>query len=338
MAQKRIDYSKFTRSNGTVLVLAIWASLTLHLLTASNLDKIGLVNPVKAKPVGGTVRVVDLTPAEQTRVPEAAKSRPLPISKIPVNPEIATRSPSPPGNSGVSALLPPRNRPQLPLPSTQVPPNQPVVSTNSNSKKPKLSDNLRKKRSSQEDGSEEDDKEKSGGNTGSRKKVKAEVDKDDISQLGDKESEGNKMNGEGRERNEKKREKKETRNIKKKTENKENLLIDTEEKDLKTVLETFKQKGITLVSLEVPKKFFQISSCEKYKKIRVFWPIDKNGELEDVTPIFIPKNNSLNENHTDPAKEIVEKTYNELSLTRKKTLANKFADYSFQIPFGRCNT
>jgi hypothetical protein len=130
MAQKRTDHSKFTRSNGTIQVLMLWASLALHLLLGSNLGLFGRLDPMKVKPVGGTVRVVDLTPAEQTRVPEAAKARPLPISPTPVNPEIATRilgSPSPPRSSGGAAnFVPPRNRPQLSPPFRQ-PFNSPTV-------------------------------------------------------------------------------------------------------------------------------------------------------------------------------------------------------------------
>jgi hypothetical protein len=345
MAQKRTDYSKFTRSNGTVLVLALWASLALHLVTGSNLDKVGLTSPVKVKPAGGTVRVVDLTPAEQTRVPEAAKSRPLPIAPTPANPEIATRatsSPLPSRNSGVSTFLPPRNRPQLPPPSTQVPSNQPVVPTNPNSKKPELSNDPRNKRFSQEGGSE-NDKGESGDNTGRRKKKESQPDKDDKSQVNESESEQEKIDRKDKEkkdqqeRDEKKRKDKEKKDQEEREKNKKDQPIDTEEKELRTVLDNFKQKGITLISLEIPKESLQISICKKYKKVRVFWPIDGNGELVDVTPIFLPIK-TLNENYTDPAKEIVKKAYNELPLTRKKTLANKFADYSFQIPFGRCNT
>jgi hypothetical protein len=124
MPQKRTDYSKFTQSSGTVQVLMLWASLALHFLVGSNLGLFGRLDPIKVKPVGGTVRVVDLTPSEQTRVPEAAKSKPLPIAPIPVNPETATRTlanSTNVGRSGASDFAPPRaNRPPLPRPSGQV--------------------------------------------------------------------------------------------------------------------------------------------------------------------------------------------------------------------------
>jgi hypothetical protein len=152
MAQKRTDYSKFTQPNGTIQVLMLWASVALHLAIGSNLGLFGRLDPIKVKPAGGTVRVVDLTPAEQTRVPESAKSRPLPIAQIPVNPETATRSTSnqlPQRNPGASAFVPPRNPTQLPPPSSQIPrspsnripsqPPQPSVPNSPTSSKPELS-------------------------------------------------------------------------------------------------------------------------------------------------------------------------------------------------------
>jgi hypothetical protein len=168
MAQKRTNYSKFTRQNGTIQVLMLWASLALHVVIGSNLGLFGSLDPIKVKPAGGTVRVVDLTPAEQTRVPEAAKSRPLPITQTPVNPEIATRipgSPSLPRNSGgASNFVPPRNQPQLPPPSSQIPrqpsnsptvrqpnPPVPIPSTNKTSGKPDIPIVLRPPRLSQQD-------------------------------------------------------------------------------------------------------------------------------------------------------------------------------------------
>jgi hypothetical protein len=115
MAQKRTDYSKFTQPNGTIQVLMLWASVALHLAIGSNL---GLF--------GGTVRVVDLTPAEQTRVPESAKSKPLPISKIPVNPEPATKAqviPLQPQKPGVPIVVsPPPITPPFSVIRKQLPP------------------------------------------------------------------------------------------------------------------------------------------------------------------------------------------------------------------------
>jgi hypothetical protein len=157
MAQKRTDYSKFTRSNGTVLVLALWASLALHLVTGSNLDKVGLTSPVKVKPAGGTVRVVDLTPAEQTRVPEAAKSRPLPIAPTPVNPEVATRAVSKPFNPRSSAFVPPTFSPP---PKQKFPPNLPTNNKNDRANVPVT----KQSRASQENPDSKPNKDNSGVN------------------------------------------------------------------------------------------------------------------------------------------------------------------------------
>jgi hypothetical protein len=168
MAQKRTDYSKFTQPNGTIQVLMLWASVALHLAIGSNLGLFGRLDPIKVKPAGGTVRVVDLTPSEQTRVPESAKSKPLPIAQTPVNPEIATRipgSPSLPRNSGgASNFVLPRNQPQLPPPSSQVPrqpsnsptvrqpnPPVPVPPASKTSGKPDIPIAPRPPRSSQQD-------------------------------------------------------------------------------------------------------------------------------------------------------------------------------------------
>jgi hypothetical protein len=126
MAQKRTDYSKFTQPNGTIQVLMLWASVALHLAIGSNLGLFGRLDPIKVKPAGGTVRVVDLTPAEQTRVPESAKSKPLPISKIPVNPEPATKAqviPLQPQKPGVPIVVsPPPITPPFSVIRKQLPP------------------------------------------------------------------------------------------------------------------------------------------------------------------------------------------------------------------------
>jgi hypothetical protein len=158
MVQKKIDFLKFTRSSGTTQVLMFWASLGLHFLVGSNLGWFGRLEPVKFKPVGGDVNVVSLTPAEQSRVPEAVKSKPLSIVPTPVNPQSVTRissSSSPPRNSGgASNFVPPRSQSQLPLqpsnnptptvrqptqpPIVPAPPNNPT--SNRSGKQPRSSD------------------------------------------------------------------------------------------------------------------------------------------------------------------------------------------------------
>jgi hypothetical protein len=68
--------------------LTILLSIGVHYVLASNLGILSLP-PLKPKPFGGTVKVVELTPAERTRVPEVVRSRPVPIAPVP------TPSPSP---------------------------------------------------------------------------------------------------------------------------------------------------------------------------------------------------------------------------------------------------
>jgi hypothetical protein len=147
MAQASTSFANLARSTTTIQILMIGASIGLHFLAASNLSWFGRLDPIKLKPAGGTVKVVDLTPAEQTRVPEAVKSNPLPIAPTQQNPEPATRSPGSSfssGNPGTSVVVP--NRTQLPPPSSQIPrtpnPRQPTQSpsvqnppTNSTSKR-----------------------------------------------------------------------------------------------------------------------------------------------------------------------------------------------------------
>jgi hypothetical protein len=58
--------------------LTILLSIGVHYVVASNLGIFGLP-PLKPKPFGGTVKVVDLTPAERTRVPEVVRATPVPI-------------------------------------------------------------------------------------------------------------------------------------------------------------------------------------------------------------------------------------------------------------------
>jgi hypothetical protein len=123
MAQTSLSFSNIARSNTTTQLLMILASIGLHYFIANNLGLFGRLDPIKLKPAGGTVKVVDLTPAEQTRVPQAVKSNPLPIDPTPVNPEPATRAPiNTPAPRTPGAFVPP-NRSPLPPPSSQIPRN-----------------------------------------------------------------------------------------------------------------------------------------------------------------------------------------------------------------------
>ncbi len=99
-------------------VLAIAISAGLHYLLANNLDLFARFDPPKIRPFSGGVKVVELTPAEQTRVPAAVKSAPLPISPTPIDPATATRQPFNP--FGQNSPLPPTTttKPARILPTT----------------------------------------------------------------------------------------------------------------------------------------------------------------------------------------------------------------------------
>jgi hypothetical protein len=357
MAQKRTDYSKFTRSNGTIQVLMLWASVGLHLAIGSNLGLFGRLDPIKVKPAGGTVRVVDLTPAEQTRVPEAAKAKPLPIAPISVNPEIATRTPvnsTNVGRSGASNFVPPRvDRPQLPTPSSQVPrtpfnrtptqPPQQPISPNplTDNKKNRVDIPIIKppKVSQDDPGVQSGNGNSQGGSTKKRQNTDSSPDistnnQDATPDLAKPTKQPNGSNNQGTQGT-----------PKPPTEEIVNDSIE-EQKEINMVLSNLQRSGVFLVRLEIPKASLQKSSCNKYKKVRVLWPIEESGELSDVTPIFLPSK-KINENYSDSAKLLVKSSYDQKPLEEKKKLAikkivngkpvNNFADYSFQIPFGSCN-
>jgi hypothetical protein len=117
--------------------------------------------------------------------------------------------------------------------------------------------------------------------------------------------------------------------------------IDTsaeEQKEVDTVLSNLRARGKEIVQLQLPSKFLQVSKCNIYKKIRILWPINENGELvDDVSPIVLP-HRKINEEYSDIAKSMIKKAYQNLSAAQKKSLANKFADYPLKIPFGKCGT
>jgi hypothetical protein len=83
--------------------LAVAFSAGVHYVVASNLHLFAFPEPPKLRPVGGTVKVVNLTAAEQNRVPNAVKSSPLPIASNPVNPSVASQG----GNAFPNSAFPP---------------------------------------------------------------------------------------------------------------------------------------------------------------------------------------------------------------------------------------
>jgi hypothetical protein len=328
MAQKSIDFSKFTRSNGTIQILMLWASFALHLMIGSSLGLFGRLEPIKVKPVGGTVKVVELTPAEQTRVPEAAKSRPLPIAPTPVNPEIATRtssSPLPSRNPGVSAFVPPPNRPPLAPPASQVSTPQPIISTNPNSKKPELSADSRKKRSPQESDSENDQGNSEGDNR-RRSKKEAQADKEEQAQTNSPESKKDIGDGPENARKDQQERDRIARN------NRGKDPFDEEKKKIQDAISSFKQTGGNIIEVKVPKDLQDNSSCRNYKDIEMLWPIDEKGNLDlstqgaegQYTFEEILPDDKIPKLQRNQAKKIALETYGRQTLSQKKQIINEY--------------
>jgi hypothetical protein len=92
MTQSSIDPYNSPPSNTPFQILALVLSVGMHFVIASNLGLFDRLIPVPVKPVGGTVKAVDLTASEQSRVPEAAKAKPLPINPIQAGAEQATQA------------------------------------------------------------------------------------------------------------------------------------------------------------------------------------------------------------------------------------------------------
>jgi hypothetical protein len=101
MTQTNIDPENSPQSNAAYQLLALVLSVGTHYIVASNLGLFGKLNPVKLVPVGGTVKAVNLNPSEQSRIPEAAKAKPLTVA--PTQPVVSstTRAASSGPNPGV---------------------------------------------------------------------------------------------------------------------------------------------------------------------------------------------------------------------------------------------
>jgi hypothetical protein len=354
MAQKRTDYSKFTRSNGTIEVLMLWASVALHLMIGSNLGLFGRLDPIKVKPAGGTVRVVDLTPAEQTRVPEAAKSKPLPIAPTPVNPETATRASansSSVGSAGASNFVPPKvNRPQLPPPSSQIPqtpivrqPNQPPIpSTPAISKAPNGSDIPipRPPRTSKQDG--EGINNSSEGNSaeqGRRKKPSKEEESTPNSSLETPAISSSKRSTPINQPTQPSK-------LPPPENPDKNNSTAAERQRIQDAIAGRKLTGDNFIKVEVPRDLQEKSSCSIYKSIDMIWPIDENGNLdlstfgsENYTREEILPDGKINRTQKNQVISIAKSTHARMTSSQKKELLSKykknspnFAYYSFKIP------
>ncbi len=350
MAQKRTNYSKFTQPNGTIQVLMLWASVALHLMIGSNLGLFGRLDPIKVKPAGGTVRVVDLTPAEQTRVPEAAKSKPLPIAPTPVNPETATRAPANPNNagrSGASSFVPPRvvTRPQMP--SSQVPqpptvrqpsspsiPSAPLVNRVNGSdipipRPPRLSGQENEGASNPSEGKSvargrpsrksvaDESTPNSSGDTSSTSRAQISKTPSDTSPNKVTPKNPGETNSTSEER-----------------------------KKIQIAVAARTSAGSNFIRVEVPKKFQENSSCEQYKSIDMAWPIDENGNQDlstfggdNYTREEIFPDDKISRKQRNQAISIAKSTHAEMSLSKKKELISKykknspnFAYYAFKMP------
>src|SRR6478672_9191293 len=93
--------------------IAVLASLGIHGILALSLPKISTASKLNEAKMHGTVEVVELTPAEQSRLPQAASESPVAYQTQPL----------PPTQSLPYSLQPiPRNNPSSNLPDIRLPP------------------------------------------------------------------------------------------------------------------------------------------------------------------------------------------------------------------------
>lgn len=112
------SFPRFRSSKSTILsqVVAVVVSTGINYLLASNLGLFTNLSGIPSRPLTGKVKVVELTPAEKTRVPAAAKADPLVATPSPLNSSSTTLPPFGQGNQAAGVLPVPRvtpNRTQL---------------------------------------------------------------------------------------------------------------------------------------------------------------------------------------------------------------------------------
>jgi hypothetical protein len=315
----------------------------------------GRLEPIKVKPAGGTVRVVDLTPAEQTRVPEAAKSKPLPIAQTPVNPETATRTPANPsagGRAGASNFVPPKiNRPQLPPSSSQIPksstvrqpnptplPSTPATSTAPNGADIPIPRPPRLSKQDSDDGTNLSDSNSS--SKGGRRQPKLSKEEDST------------PNSSAETPVISPRQKPIPSSPPIPPDNRETVINDNPEdkQRIQDAINGLKNKGNNLIEVKVPRELQQVSSCRIYKKIDMTWPINENGNLDlstyggdnNFTRENILPDGRINSVEKKQVVSIAKSTHAKLTSTQRKELVSQykknsenFAYYSFKIP--RCS-
>lgn len=89
------SFPRFRSSKSAILsqVVAVIVSTGINYLLASNLGLFTKLNDIPSRPLTGKVKVVELTPAEKTRVPAAAKADLLATTPSPFNPSSTTFPP-----------------------------------------------------------------------------------------------------------------------------------------------------------------------------------------------------------------------------------------------------
>jgi hypothetical protein len=348
MAQKRTDYSKFTQPNGTIQVLMLWASVALHLAIGSNLGLFGRLDPIKVKPAGGTVRVVDLTPAEQTRVPESAKARPLPIAPTPVNPETATRAPLSSNSgvrSGASNFVPPRvNRPQLPSPSSQIPQSPtvrqssptPVPSTPAISRAPNGADIPvpRPPRPSKPDSESINSpvEGNSGALGGQRKPKKSNVEESIQSSSSGKPDISPSQKTKPNDSLEQPLKTPPSKNLG------EGNSTTEEKKKNQDFISSLKKFGTVFLKIDVPAELQASSFCKNYKDVEMIWLIDSSGNLIPDKEYFLP-DDKLIEKLKNAGRSVAQSTHSRMNSSQKQRLVEQYikdqenyAYFPFRLP------
>ncbi len=100
------SFPRFRSSKSTILsqVVAVVVSTGINYLLASNLGLFTRLSSIPSRPLTGKVKLVELTPAEKTRVPAAAKADPLVARPSPLSSSSMTSPPFSQGNQSARVL------------------------------------------------------------------------------------------------------------------------------------------------------------------------------------------------------------------------------------------
>jgi hypothetical protein len=317
---------------------------------ASNLGLLDRLIPVPVKPVGGTVKAVDLTASEQSRVPEAAKAKPLPVNPIQSGTEQATQPIPNASSPGVlsgntpktnrptpktsASQNPPTNKPGImPKPSNTVKKNDPRYKVDRNNKFPGIT--------AKPDGSsDQNDQPGSRGGKNSRGTQEDQTKTDQQNQNpGEKPNQG-----------------KPTPTPTPTTtstpspsppedkfaQERKNL-----EREAKGVVNSFRNSKVKVTQLNIPNDIQQTlqSRTRKYRPIKVFlWvtDVEKDGVVvlaQSLSRIQQPSKSLLvtpaqAESDRDRIDKVVNESYDRLSKTKKLEYKDQVVLYEFNIPVG----